>query len=246
MPPRVTNEKKKIADLRALCHPPSGKIQQNHHLPHGTGMSPSDGDAYVTIRGTESPISVTAPSSSSSSSYLVPPNNPSRAHGVLEYTSAADGGGAGGAVAGRWIDNLSRCGCGNGMGDSVRDAGAESSRCGGGTYSGAGDGGASPSGLVIPPGDCERDCAVGGGGEGGLGERGETIPSHEEVRECVSGGGETVEPLACGVCEDSARTRSSSMRRSAALRATFSACTSLSSSSASARLMRSTATILFA
>ena len=98
-----------------------------------------------------------------------------------------------------------------------------------------------------PPGDCERDCAVGGGGDGGLGERGETIPSHEEVRERV-GGVETLPPLVrvTSRWELSERIRSSSMRRSAALRAAFSACTSLSSSSASARLMRSTFTILFA
>jgi hypothetical protein len=53
-------------------------------------------------------------------------------------------------------------------------------------------------------------------------------------------------PFTWGWCTLSTRMRSSSIRRSAALRASFSECTSLSSSSASARLMRSTFTILFA
>ena len=57
-----------------------------------------------------------------------------------------------------------------------------------------------------------------------------------EVTRIVQGGG-TAPPLALGTCEFSVRTRSSSMRWSAA----FLACTSLSSFSASARLMRSTA-----
>jgi hypothetical protein len=112
------------------CHDKEKKNTKgiNHHLPHGTVISVSEGGENKVIGGTDRPVSNSTSSSSSSSSS---PDS-GRAHGEIGNPSAAEGGGgAGGGAAGRRC--VRRCGCGRGMGDPVREAGAESARCGGGT-----------------------------------------------------------------------------------------------------------------
>jgi hypothetical protein len=91
----------------------------------GPAVSPSPvGELNVTICGTDRCLSASSSVSSS-------PNG-GDAHGEMGNPSAAEGGGgAGGGAAGRRCDR--RWGWGSGIGDPVREAGAESARCGGGT-----------------------------------------------------------------------------------------------------------------
>jgi hypothetical protein len=101
-----------------------GETPDNHHLPHGAAISASEGENNVTICGTGRSVSTSSSASSSCDGR--------QAHGEIGNPSAADGGGgAGGGTAGRRC--VRRCGCGRGMGEPVREVGAESARCGGGT-----------------------------------------------------------------------------------------------------------------